>query len=455
MLDSLLLPLVLLSLLIGGLIAWLLAKLRFTKGMLPPSEVEQRYVLRELYEHLQQQTDAQKADLQEKQNEIRDLATQLTTAQQDLKYLHEKLNNQQQEVEKLQQQARIEFENLANRLLEEKSQKFTSQNTQQLNDLLNPLREKIKDFEDSIERKFIDEAKDRISLKTEIENLRQLNQQLSQDANNLATALKGDNKTQGDWGEFRLELLLEKAGLTKDVHYRAQPSFLDEGGQQKRPDFIIELPGNKHLILDSKVSLVAYEQFYNANDDNEKQRSIKAHCESLRKHIKDLSEKNYQHLYQINSPDYLLLFIPIEPAFSIAVQHDNKLFLDALDRNIVIVTTSTLLATMRTVSYIWKQEKQKNNVIEIARQSGLLYDKLCAFVEDLRTLGQRLDLAQNAYHDAMNKLVDSRKHGHTLLGRAEKIKSLGAKTSKHLPQELIDGLNDNENGVEETLDDTY
>lgn len=444
--NALLLPLVLLSLLIGGLIAWLLAKLRFTKGLLSPSEVEKRYVLRELYEHLQQQTDVQKEDLQEKQEEIRALATQLTTAQQDLKYLHEKLNNQQQEVEKLQQQARIEFENLANRLLEEKSQKFTSQNSQQLNDLLNPLREKIKDFEDSIERKFIDEAKDRISLKTEIENLRLLNQQLSQDANNLATALKGDNKTQGDWGEFRLELLLEKAGLIKDIHYRAQPSFLDEDGQQKRPDFIIELPGNKHLILDSKVSLVAYEQFYNTNDDNEKQRCLKAHCDSLRKHVKDLSDKNYQHLYQINSPDYLLLFVPIEPAFNIATQYDHKLFLDALDRNIVIVTTSTLLATMRTVSYIWKQEKQKNNVIEIARQSGLLYDKLCAFVEDLRALGQRLDLAQNAYHDAMNKLVDSRKHGHTLLGRAEKIKALGAKTSKQLPQELLDGL-------EETLDD--
>ncbi|MFN7117996.1 MAG: DNA recombination protein RmuC [Saprospiraceae bacterium] len=439
------------GLLIGGLLGWLFAKMRFTRGILTPSEVENRYVLRELHENLQQQADVQKEDLQEKNEEIRTLSAQLTAAQQDLKYLHEKLNNQQQEVEKLQQQARIEFENLANRLLEEKSQKFTNQNTQQLNDLLHPLREKIKDFEDSIERKFIDEAKDRISLKTEIENLRQLNQQLSQDANNLATALKGDNKTQGDWGEFRLELLLEKAGLTKNIHYRAQPSFLDEDGQQKRPDFIIELPGNKHLILDSKVSLIAYEQFYSANDEVEKQRCLKAHCDSLRQHIKDLSSKNYQHLYQINSPDYLLLFVPIEPALNAAIQYDNKLFLDALDRNIVIVTTSTLLATMRTVSYLWKQEKQKNNVMEIARQSGLLYDKLCNFVEDLRLLGQRLDSAQGAYHDAMNKLTDSRKYGHTLLGRAEKIKALGAKTSKHLPQELLDGLNDN--GLETPSDD--
>lgn len=433
------------GLLIGGLVGWLYAKLRFTKNVMLLSDLENKYVLRELYENLQQQFDIQKEDLQENQDVIRTLASQSAAYQQDLKYLNEKLAHQQQEVEKLQVQARVEFENLANRLLEEKSQKFTNQNTQQLNNLLNPLREKIKDFEDSIERKFIDEAKDRISLKTEIENLRMLNQQLSQDANNLASALKGDNKSQGDWGELRLEMLLEKAGLIKNIHYRAQPSFLDEDGLQKRPDFIIDLPGNKHLIIDSKVSLVAYEQFYNANDDLEKQRYLKTHCDSLRKHVKDLSDKNYPHLYQINSPDYLILFVPIEPAFSVAVQHDPKLFLDALDRNIVLVTTSTLLATMRTVSYIWKQERQKNNVIEIARQSGLLYDKLCAFVDDLRTLGQRLDLAQGAYHDAMNKLTDSSKYGHTLLGRAERIKALGAKTSKQLPRELLD----------ETLDDRF
>ncbi len=444
--ESLIFLYLVFGLLIGGLVAWLYAKLRFKKDVILAADLESKYVLRELYENLQQQADLHKEDLIEKQEEIRALSSQLSATQQDFKHLNEKLSNQQQEVEKLQQQARIEFENLANRLLEEKSQKFTAQNSQQLNDILNPLREKIKDFEDSIERKFIDEAKDRISLKTEIENLRMLNQQLSQDANNLATALKGDNKSQGDWGELRLEMLLEKAGLTKDIHYRAQPSFLDEDGQQKRPDFIIDLPGGKHLIIDSKVSLVAYEHFFNNNDATEKQRWLKAHCESLRKHVKDLSDKNYPHLYQINSPDYLMLFVPIEPAFNAAIQHDNKLFLDALDRNVVMVTTSTLLATMRTVSYIWKQENQQKNVLEIARHSGLLYDKLCNFVEDLRTLGQRLDLAQGAYHDAMNKLVDSKKHGHTLLGRAEKIKALGAKTSKQLPKDMLDSM-------EETLDD--
>lgn len=446
MLDSLLLPLVLLSLLIGGLIGWLFAKLRFTRGMLSPAEVERQYVAKALHVHLQQEFSSLRTELQEKQQELRQLSAEFAAQERDVQFWREKLAAQQQEIEQLQERARVEFTNLANQLLEEKSAKFTAQNQQQMHELLNPLREKIKDFEESIERKFIDEAKDRISLKTEIEHLRQLNQQLSQDANNLASALKGDSKSQGDWGEFRLELLLEKAGLIKDIHYRTQASFADSDGQQKRPDFIVELPDSKHLIIDSKVSLTAFEQFFNCADEPERQQYLKAHVDSIRRHIKDLSDKNYQHLYQINSPDYLLLFIPLESAFAVASQYDNRLFLDALDRNIVIVTTTTLLATMRTVSYIWKQEKQKSNVLEIARQSGLLYDKFCAFVEDLRDIGQRLDSAQAAYSNAMNKLVESRKFGDTLVGRAEKIRELGAKASKQLPQELLDLTSD------ETLD---
>ena len=307
-----------------------------------------------------------------------------------------------------------------------------------------PLKERIKEFETNIERRYIDKTKDLISLKKEIEQLRDLNVQLSEDANNLATALKGDNKTQGDWGEFQLELLLEKAGLVKDIHFTTQLSFKDNNGQQKRPDFIIYLPNKKHLVIDSKVSLVAYEKYYNADRSKKRDKHIKAHLDSLRQHIKDLASKNYQHLYQINSPDYLLLFVPIEPAFNLAVQNDSRLFLDALDKNIVIVTTSTLLATMRTVSYIWKQEKQKKSVMEIARQSGLLYDKFCSFVEDLQNIGNKLNNAQDAYNNAMNKLVDSKKFGDTLVGRAEKIKELGARTNKSIPKDLL-----NQAGLEE------
>ena len=217
-----------------------------------------------------------------------------------------------------------------------------------------------------------------------------------------------------------------------------QTSFKDHEGKEKRPDFIINLPENKHLIIDSKVSLTAYEKFFNSDNEEKKIKHLKRHIDSTRQHLKDLNKKNYQQLYQINSPDYLLMFVPIEPAFNLAVTEDKKLFLDALDRNIIMVTTSTLLATMRTVAYIWKQEKQKKSVIEIARQSGLLYDKFVNFVNDLKGIGLRIDAAKKSHDDAMNKLVDSKKIGDTLIGRAEKIKELGAKTNKVLPKELTD-----------------
>jgi DNA recombination protein RmuC len=238
-------------------------------------------------------------------------------------------------------------------------------------------------------------------------------------------------------------MLLEKAGLMKEIHFQTQSSFKDETGKDKRPDFIINLPDEKHIIIDSKVSLTAYEKFFNEPEEKKRKRHLKAHVDSMKNHIKDLSGKKYQNLYQINSPDYLLLFVPIEPAFTIAIQNDSQLFLDALEKNIVIVCPSTLLATMRTVSYIWKQDKQKRSVIEIARQSGLLYDKFCNFVEDLKIIGTRLDSAQSSYHGAMNKLTEGKRRGDTLVGRAEKIKSLGAKTSKSLPKEMVELASEN------------
>ncbi len=430
----------LIGLLVGAIAAWLIAKYRFTSmsNSLPIDVVNEKYVLKEVHEAMQQQADLYRDDLLDKEKEIREKSMQLSAETQNRKNLEERLVQQKEEVGQLQQRFQTEFENVANRLLEEKSQRFAKQNEKQLSDILMPLREKIKDFEAGIEKRYIEETKDKVSLKKEIEQLRELNMQLSQDANNLASALKGENKTQGDWGEFQLEMLLEKAGLTKSIHFVTQNSFKDVDGKDKRPDFIINLPGKKHLVIDSKVSLVAYEKYFNAEKDKKREKFLKAHIDSVRKHIKDLSGKNYQNLYQINSPDYLLLFVPIEPAFSLAVQKDAKLFTEALDKNIVIVTTSTLLATMRTVSYIWKQEKQKHSVLEIARQSGKLYDKFCNFVDDLQSIGKRLDGARNAYNDAMNKLTDSKRKGDTLIGRAEKIKELGAKTSKSLPGELLE-----------------
>lgn len=432
-----------LGLLTGGLAGWLIAKFYFRSTSLPQEEVDAKYVLREIHENVQQQSDLFRDDLLDKEEELRVLTGRLSSMEQTIHHLEDKLRNQKDEVESLQRRSRLEFENLANRLLEEKSKKFSAHNHEQMQNILAPLREKIKAFEDGVEKRFLEETRDRISLKKEIEHLRELNVQISQEANNLASALKGDNKAQGDWGELQLELLLEKAGLHKDLHYRVQSSFRDSDGRQKRPDFIINLPEDRHLIIDSKVSLVAYEQYFNAEDEEAREGHLKAHLDSLRKHIRDLSGKNYQNLYQINTPDYLLLFVPIEPAFALATQRDSRLFLDALDQNIVLVTTSTLLATMRTVSYIWKQEKQKRSVQKIARQSGLLYDKFCGFVDDLQSIGQRIQQTQSAYADAMNKLVDSKKYGDTLIGRAERIRALGAKATKSLPRELLEQHSDN------------
>ena len=430
---------VLFGLVFGAIAAWMIAKYKYTlERGISEEELKKDFIRKEIFDALQAQADLFRDDLLDKENEIRNLGQDLAGKQQANHYLQEKLVENKQEIEQLQARFQIEFENVANRLLEEKSQKFTLQNQQQIQHLLTPLRQKINDFEQGMEQKFLQETKDRVSLKKEIELLRELNMQLSLDANNLVAALRGDSKTQGDWGEFQLELLLQKSGLQKDLHYKVQPSFKDQDGKEKRPDFVIQLPDNKHLVIDSKVSLTAYERYFNTQDNVQKAAFLKDHIRSIRTHIKDLSSKNYQQLYQINSPDYLLLFVPVEPAFSLATQNDNQLFLEALDKNIVIVTTSTLLATMRTVAYIWKQEKQKKSVLEIARQSGMLYDKFVNFVDDLKSIGVRIDQTQAAYHDAMNKLTDSKKFGDTLVGRAEKIKALGARTTKHLPDELLE-----------------
>ena len=429
--------------LLGAMIAWLLTRYRMEARYTSPEDLANHYVAQSVYNDLQQQADIMRDDLMEKEQEIRELAMSLSAKDQTILHLDDKLRSQKDDIRAMQEQSRLEFEQIANRLLEEKSRTFATQNQQQIGHLLTPLKERIKSFEDGIEKRFLEETRDRVSLKKEIEQLRDLNQQLSEDATNLANALKGDNKSAGDWGEVQLQQLLERAGLQKDIHFQVQNSFRDQNGQLKRPDFIINLPGNKHLVIDSKVSLKAYELSFSAESDQERKKHLRLHIDSLRRHIKDLSGKNYQELYQINSPDDLLLFVPIEPAFALAIQEDQKLFTEALDRNIVLVTTSTLLATMRTVSFIWKQEKQKKSVLEIARQSGLLYDRFCAFVDDLQQIGKRVDQTQTAWNDAMRKLTTSQKKGDTLIGRAEKIRELGARASRLLPRELLDDSSPN------------
>ena len=396
------------------------------------------FVSKELHEEKISQIKELQSELSVKEDELRSALSQLAAKEQQVFHLDQSLSQQKGELQKMEQRFRTEFENIANRLLEEKSLRFTEQNAKNMQSVLLPLREKIKEFEENIDRKFLEETREKTTLKEEIKQLHNLNQQLSVDAHNLATALKGQSKVQGDWGEMQLETLLEKSGLQKGIHFLSQATCRDEEGAAKRPDFVIQLPDDKQLIIDSKVSLSAYERYFNAEDTNQRDQHLKAHVASIRSHVDNLSKTNYQTLYQINSPDYLLLFVHLDSALSTASQADPQLFHDALERNIVLVSTSTLLATMRTVAHLWKQEKQSRSVLEIARQSGLLYDKFVAFVEDLRTIGNRLDNARTAYDDAMNKLVNASRPGDTLVGKAQKIKELGARATKQLPQEIID-----------------
>jgi DNA recombination protein RmuC len=425
------------GLLLGGIVAWFMAKFRFQGNQMSDNQIKANYVIKERYEDLERRL----AQIQDEWTALNSdyllVSKALSAKEQYADNLMDKLRSDKIAVNEMQAQFSVHFENVANRLLEEKSQKFSSQNESQLNHILLPLKEKIKDFEEKIERSQVETAKERVSLKEEIKHLKELNLQLGQDAQQLVNALKGDNKAQGDWGEFQLEVLLEKSGLEKGIHFRTQASFKDQNGFQKRPDFIINLPDDKHLVIDSKVSLKAYEAYFNESDEIKKAAYLKSHLDSIRAHIRDLSSKNYQRLYQINSPDYLLMFVPIEPALLAALQADKNIFLDALDRNIVLVSTSTLLATMRTVSFIWKQEKQKKSVQEIAYQSGLLYDKFVNFVGDLKDIGKKLDDARGAYDGAMNKLTTSKKYGDTLIGRAQRIKNLGANASKSLPKDML------------------
>lgn len=393
-------------------------------------------VSRDLLEALQGQLEALKRELSAKEDDLRKTHAQLAARDQHIFHLQESLGSLKSETEQLQKRFQTEFENVANRLLEEKSNRFTEQNARNLTNILTPLREKIKDLEDNIDRKFSEESREKTSLREELKQLQLLNSQLSSEAHNLVSALKGQSKTQGDWGELQLETILEKSGLQKGVHFETQASMRDEAGNMKRPDFIIHLPDNKHLIVDSKVSLSAFEQYFNSTEPQAREKFLSDHIRSLRKHIADLSATNYQLLGPVNSPDYLILFIPLDGALTAAVQADPRLYTEALERNIVLVSTSTLLATLRMVAYLWRQDKQTRSVQEIARQSGMLYDKFVAFVDDLRRVGTQLDSAKSAYGEAMNKLTDAARPGDTLIGKANKIRDLGAKTTKSLPPEL-------------------
>jgi len=361
------------------------------------------------------------------------LGNQISRYDAEMENLRLKNNEQKEEVEKLQEKFTKEFENLANKILDEKSTKFTEQNQKNIKNILNPLQEKIQLFEKKVEESRKENYGIHQALKEQLLNLQNQNLKITQEAENLTKALKGDSKMQGNWGELVLERVLEKSGLEKDREYSVQQSFTLEDGTRVLPDVIINLPDGKKMIVDSKVSLTDYERYINAEEEL-KEKFLKDHINSLRKHVDQLSAKKYEDLYEMESPDFVLLFVPIEPAFAVAINNDNKLYNKAFEQNIVIVTPSTLLATLRTIDSMWNNEKQQRNAIEIARQAGALYDKFEGFVGDLTKVGKKMDDAKNEYKGAMNKLVEGRGN---IITSIEKLKKMGAKAKKSIPETYL------------------
>lgn len=368
-------------------------------------------------------------------NQVLELSKQLASAQVSLAAAQEQLKLRNTEIAETQTRLKTEFENLANRIFEEKSNTLAAQSQSKLGSLLAPFQQQITDFRQRIDTIYAQDSADRVALKTQIESLTLLNQQVTQEANNLTLALKGQSKTQGNWGELILETILERSGLTKGSEYTVQASMTTPDGRRLQPDIIINLPEGKHLIIDSKVSLTSYERFCSTDNPAEQTAALAAHISSIRGHIDELSAKDYPSLYQIDSPDFVLMFVPVEPAFSVALQNAHELYTEAFERKIILVTASTLLATLRTVAQIWKQEKQTRNALEIARKSGDLYDQFVRFYESLEEIGGCLNKTTRAYDDAMGRLKTGRGN---LVKRVEDLRKLGAKASKNLPTSVTD-----------------
>lgn len=368
------------------------------------------------------------------------LALELTRRNADFDNLKQRNDEQKAEVEKLQERFQKEFENLANKILDEKSTKFTTQNKENIDAILKPLQEKIQHFEKRVEETNKEDINRTADLRQQIIGLKELNEQMSKETTNLTKALKGDTKMQGNWGELVLERVLERSGLKKDSEYFVQQSFTTEEGRRVMPDVIIHLPGDKKLVVDSKVSLVAYERYINETEDTEKPQHLKNHLLSIRKRVSELGEKNYHQLYEMESPDFVLLFIPIESAFAIASMEYPALYSDAFEKNIIIVTPTTLLAVLKTIDSMWQNEKQKANAIEIATQAGRLYDSFVNLTDELIKVGNQIGTVQNSYESAMKKLTGKG----NLIKRVENLKKLGAKASKQQNEKLLKRASEDE-----------
>jgi DNA recombination protein RmuC len=388
-----------------------------------------------------QQSNLEKESIRTEKDAI---AIQLSKKEVDFENLWERNKEQKEEVNQIQEKFTKEFENLANKILEEKTSKFTEQNKENLKNILTPLQDKIQLFEKKVEDTHKESIDYHAALRQQILGLSEMNAQMSKETLNLTKALKGDSKMQGNWGELVLERVLEKSGLEKGREYEVQQSFTTEEGNRVFPDVVINLPDGKKMIVDSKVTLTAYERYINEEDDDIKAQYLKEHVIAIKRHVEQLGDKNYQDLYQIESPDFVLLFIPMEPAFALALNEDTTLYNKAFEKNIVIVTPSTLLATLRTIDSMWANQKQQENAFEIARQAGALYDKFEGFVSDLVKIGKKMDEAKVEYGNAMNKLVDGKGN---LITSVEKLKKMGAKAKKALPDNILNRADASENNL--------
>lgn len=436
-----------LALLVGFLAAWFVQSYRLRSLKELPAqeraELEERVSLlsqelaksEESARSTEKFLDEAKVERTALRDENTSLHRKLAGADERIRSMETRIEEQKKELSDLQKKLAAEFEALATRVLDANSEKFVSRNKESLDKLLGPLAEKITDFRSRVERTHDQSVKDRAELITQIKHLGELNQRMSDEARNLTTALKGQSKTQGNWGELILTTVLEKSGLEAGREYQTQASFTTESGQRQQPDVLINLPEGKHLVIDSKVSLIAYERCVNADDDVERETALKEHLVSMKQHVKELGEKRYDTLYEIQSPDFVLMFIPIEPAFTMAMQAEDTLFDYAFQRYVVLVTPSTLLATLRTVANIWRQEKQTRNALEIAQRGGALYDKFVGFYDDMKKIGDQISRSQIAYDSAMNKLSTGRGN---LVNQVQSLKELGAKAKKALPSDTVE-----------------
>jgi len=425
------------GLLVGGLVGWWIAQFKFqAESSQSATGIE---LEKEKTKVAFEQVHELKRELEVQRTKVVELTSSLSATEADYRNLQEKLHDQKAELEKLEDKFAIQFKNLANEIFEEKSKRFTEQNKSNMHDLLKPLGDRIIEFEKKIDQTHKDSIEKNAGLFNELKNLKDLNLQMSEDARNLTRALKGDTKAQGTWGEFILESILEKSGLEKGREFLVQESYTTNEGRRQQPDVILNLPENKHIIIDSKVSLTAYNGYVNAETDEQRAAFIKAHLVSIRQHMRLLSEKNYQKNYSENGLDFVIMFIPLEPAYLLAIQSDRNLYEEAFDKRIVFVSPTLLLPSLQLIKSVWRQEYQNRNVFEIAKRAGELYDKFVGFTEDLINVGRQLESAKKSYDLSMNKLATG---SGNLISKVEHLKKLGAKADKNIDPKLLNRAED-------------